>query len=146
MTRMDKMEKKPILYRKKSLDRISEPDQLTDYLHVPQPMVWLLLVAILLVLLGLFCWSCTGTVDITAHGDAVVYDGQMCVRLTDTENYELARGMQVYVDNQEVILTRIEYDPFGRTVGYATSSAPDGTYPASVVVKSEHPFCLLFGV
>ena len=64
------MEKKSILFRKKSLDRISEPDQLTDYLRVTKPMVWLVLAAILVMLLGLLFWSMTGTIDITAEGVA----------------------------------------------------------------------------
>ena len=137
---------KTVLFRKKSLDRIAEPDQLTDYLRITKPMVWLLLAAILVALSGLLCWSFAGTVEITAEGDAVVSGNQAAVMLADNAACQLHQGMKVYIDGQEVMLTEISCNAFGRPVGHAQITAPDGTYPASVVVKSAHPFRLLFGV
>ena len=45
------------IYREKSLDRISSPEQLNDYLRVTSPSVWIILAAIILLLAGLLLWS-----------------------------------------------------------------------------------------
>ena len=139
-------EQKPNLFRKKSLDRISQPDQLNDYLRVTEPMIWLLLVSILVVLGGLLVWSLVDTVDMTADGNALVSDGQAVIMLEDNEKYRLDEGMKVIIDKKETTISRIENNEFGMSVGYAKTMESDGTYPVSVIVRSAHPFELLFGV
>ncbi len=140
------MDKQPSLFRKKSLDRISEPDQLTDYLRVTKPAVWLVLAAILVLLVGLFVWSLTGNVEMTADGDAVVSDGEAMIMLEDNEKYRLAEGMKAVIADSETTITSIEVNEFGKPVGYAAAYIADGTYPASIVIRTAHPFELLFGV
>ena len=100
------MEQQPVLFRQKSLDRISEPDQLTDYLRVTKPAVWLLLAAILVLLVGLLVWSLTGNVEITADGDAVIVDGQAKIMLADNEAYQLDKGMRVILSPSALNLNR----------------------------------------
>ncbi|HAG12584.1 MAG TPA: NHLP bacteriocin system secretion protein, partial [Ruminococcus sp.] len=39
-------EQKAQVFRKKSLDRISSPEQLTDYLRVTNPGIWVVLAAV----------------------------------------------------------------------------------------------------
>lgn len=140
------MEQQPVLFRQKSLDRISEPDQLTDYLRVTKPAVWLLLAAILVLLVGLLVWSLTGNVEITADGDAVIVDGQAKIMLADNEAYQLDKGMRVMIDDHAEMITSIEANEFGKPVGYASVNQSDGTYSVSIVVRTARPFELLFGV
>ena len=140
------MEQQPVLFRQKSLDRISEPDQLTDYLRVTKPAVWLLLAAILVLLVGLLVWSLTGNVEITADGDAVIVDGQAKIMLADNEAYQLDKGMRVMIDDHAAMITSIEANEFGKPVGYASVNQSDGTYSVSIVVRTAHPFELLCGV
>ncbi|MBO4396823.1 MAG: hypothetical protein J5819_10825 [Eubacterium sp.] len=52
------------LYRKKSMDRISSPEQLDDYIRVTSPSVWLVLIAMILLLSGTLVWSIFGTVEV----------------------------------------------------------------------------------
>ena len=51
------------LFRKKSLDRVSSPEQLNDYIRVTSPSVWLVLLAIVLLLAGILIWSTFGKVE-----------------------------------------------------------------------------------
>ncbi|MCR5418705.1 MAG: hypothetical protein K6E84_07310 [Lachnospiraceae bacterium] len=51
------------LFRKKSLDRVSSPEQLNDYIRVTTPSVWLVLLALILLLVGMLIWSVFGTVQ-----------------------------------------------------------------------------------
>ena len=48
------------VFRKKTLDRISSPEQLTDYLRVTNPGIWVILAAVILLLAGVFAWSMVG--------------------------------------------------------------------------------------
>lgn len=51
------------IFRQKSMDRISSPEQLNDYIRVTTPSVWLVLIAIILLLAGMLAWSVLGTVE-----------------------------------------------------------------------------------
>ncbi|MBQ3268331.1 MAG: hypothetical protein IJH09_00260 [Clostridia bacterium] len=51
------------VFRKKSLDRVSSPEQLNDYIRVTTPSVWLVLGAIVVLLAGMLAWSVLGTVE-----------------------------------------------------------------------------------
>ena len=63
------------IFRKSSMDRISSPEQLTDYLKVTNPGIWVLLVAVIILLGGLFAWSMVGNLETVAEGVAVVENG-----------------------------------------------------------------------
>ena len=50
------------LFRKSSLDRISSPEQLNDYIRVSTPSIWLILGAILVMLVALLVWAVWGEI------------------------------------------------------------------------------------
>ena len=66
------------LFRKKSLDRISSPEQLNTYIRVATPSVWMLLTAIVVLLVGVCVWGVLGHLDTklpvvtVAEQDAVI--------------------------------------------------------------------------
>ena len=60
------------IFRKKSLERISSPESLNDYLHVTSPAVWLILTAVILLLAGMLIWSSVASIDSFATGTAQV--------------------------------------------------------------------------
>ncbi len=51
------------LFRKKSMDRISSPEELNDYIKVTSPSVWMVLLAIVVILAGVLVWGVIGSVD-----------------------------------------------------------------------------------
>jgi hypothetical protein len=53
------------VFREKSMDRVSSPEQLNDYIRVTTPSVWLVLAALLLLLVGILAWCVLGTVETT---------------------------------------------------------------------------------
>jgi len=55
------------IFRKKSLERISGPEELNDYIRVTTPSVWLVLAALVILLAGMLAWSMFGTVE--RHGE-----------------------------------------------------------------------------
>jgi hypothetical protein len=52
------------LFRKKSMDRVSSPEQLNDYIRVTSPGLWLVLAAVVILLAGMLAWSILGTVEV----------------------------------------------------------------------------------
>ena len=59
------------IFRQKSIDRVSSPEQLNDYIRVTTPTVWLVLLALVILLLGILAWSVFGTVQgVDANGTA----------------------------------------------------------------------------
>lgn len=55
------------IFREKSMERVSSPEQLNDYLKVTTPSVWLVLLALVILLAGILAWSVFGTVEATAE-------------------------------------------------------------------------------
>ena len=132
---------KQSVFRKKTLDRISSPEQLTDYLCVTNPGIWVVLAAVILLLAGLFAWSMTGTLETTAEVKVVVADKTAEVIPLGSET--LADGMPLRVAGQEFIIAFVRTDEYGRQVGTAQADLPDGTYDGTVVVDETHPIRFL---
>ena len=53
------------VFRRKSMDRVSSPEKLNDYIRVTTPTVWLVLIAVILLLAGMLAWSIFSTVEAT---------------------------------------------------------------------------------
>lgn len=51
------------IFREKSLERVSSPEELNDYIRVTTPSVWIVLIALVLLLVGMLAWSVFGTVE-----------------------------------------------------------------------------------
>ena len=59
------------IFRQKSLDRISSPEEIDNYIRVTRPSLWLALGVIILLLAALILWSVTARIEST-----MVVDGQ----------------------------------------------------------------------
>ena len=133
--------KQEAIFRKKTLERISSPEQLTDYLRVTTPGIWVILVAVILLLAGLLAWSAIGTLETTADAKVVVADHTAQVVTLGNEPVE--SGMTVRVGGQEYIVAQSGEDEYGRSFGITETDLPDGTYEGTVVVESVHPIRFL---
>lgn len=51
------------VFRKKSMDRISSPEESLDYLRVTKPAIWMILIAIVFILIAIAIWSITGRIE-----------------------------------------------------------------------------------
>ncbi|MBQ7678765.1 MAG: hypothetical protein IJT34_02835 [Butyrivibrio sp.] len=64
------MERK-MIFREKSMERVSSPEQLNDYIRVTTPSVWLILIAVLFLLAGVLVWAVFGRIQINTAGGMV---------------------------------------------------------------------------
>ena len=131
----------PAVFRKKTLDRISSPEDLTDYLKVTNPGVWVVLAAVIVLLCGIFVWSCVGTLETKEKASVIVEDHSAIVVLTDSN--VLKEGMPLRVSTAEVTIASVYSDEYGRLVGKAEIALPDGTYEGTLITDQTHPIDFL---
>ena len=129
-------QKKANVSRQKTRDRISSPDQLTDYLRVTNPGIWVLLASIVLFLAGVFVWFTIGTLESTAAVKVSVAGQQATV--IPREAAVLTEGMPLRVASDEYTLDNVGTDEYGRSFGNAVVKLPDGVYDGIVVTAQTH--------
>lgn len=124
------------LFRKETMDRISSPEDLTDYLKVTNPGIWIVLAAVIVLLGGIFACSCAGTLETTSKATVVV-SGHTAVVVTK-DNADISQGMILRVSNENVNIASVRTDEYGRPVGLAEVNLPDGSYEGIVVTEQTH--------
>ena len=55
------------IFRKKSLDHISSPEEIDDYIKVTKPGMWLVLAAIVLMLTAVIIWGIVGEIEVNGE-------------------------------------------------------------------------------
>lgn len=83
------------IFRKKSLERISSPDQLDDYLKVSSPSVWVVLAALILALAAAGAWCFFGSMPTTVSSVGIHQEAGTVCFVTAEEGYSIEPGMQV---------------------------------------------------
>ena len=127
------------LFRKKAMNRISSPEDLTGYLRVTSPGMWIILAAVIVLLAGLFAWSTVGTLETTVDATAIVQDHTAQIVASGQGADELEAGMPLRIASQEFVIASVDYDEYGRATAYAELPLPDGSYDATIVVEQTRP-------
>ncbi len=63
MSESEKKQENSGIYREKAIQRVSEPENLNDYIRVVSPSVWIVMAAMIALLLGILGWAIFGSVD-----------------------------------------------------------------------------------
>ena len=147
------------LFRQKSIEQVSSPEQLNDYIRVSNPGVWMILTAVIILLTGVCIWGVFGHLDTTV-GCVCISDGSRnVVYIKEAQIASVTEGMCVTVGGQEYEIKAIGTEPVsvggdfseyamhignlknGEWVYEATLDAvlPDGVYEAEIVVESVNP-------
>ena len=135
------MEEREQIFRKKTVDRISSPEQMTDYLRVTNPGIWAVLAAVLLLMAGLLAWSAVGTLETSAAAKIVV-EGHTA-QIVPTGAGEVSEGMPLRIAGQEFTVASVAVDEYGRAFGIAEVPLPDGVYDGEVVTEQIRPIDFL---
>jgi len=129
------------VFRKETLERISSPEQLTDYLRITNPGVWVILTAVILLLAGLFAWSMIGTLETTASVKVIVTNDN--AQIVPVDAAIITEGMIFRVNSEEYSVALADNDDLGRYYGLASVDLPDGVYDGTIVVDQVHPIDFL---
>ena len=132
------------LFRKKSLERISSPEQLDDYLKVSTPSLWLILFAVVSLLVGIFVWASVETLETKIDAVGSVKDKTMEIVLTGADGEKIASGMDVIIGTNNTTIEAISHDDLGRYIAICQSDLPDGNYRLQIVIERVHPISFLF--
>lgn len=147
------------LFRKKSLERISSPEQLNDYIRVSTPSVWMLLAAIVVLLVGVCIWGVFGHMDTTLTAVALAQENTLTAYVREADAAKVVSGAKVTVGGTEGTVLASSNGPvqvddaftdYMRHVGglqegewvYAftlDAACPDGVYAAQIVIDSVSP-------
>ena len=149
------------LYRRKSLDRISSPEELHDYMRVTSPRLWMILAAIIALLVGFLVYTSTATLEnvmpIKVELENYEWendDGQVekqtyvncTLPISDLE--VIQPGMTVRIAGQQGTINSFYTDEDRVGLLFDMESEylglPDGTYDAELVLESTTPISFLW--
>ena len=151
------------LFRKKSLERISSPEELHDYMRVTSPRLWMLLGAITALLVGFIVYASTATMENTMPIKVKVSQYELETNAAGEVEYmtaieaHLPHTMKDQVDsNMMVRIGRIEakiaYVGVGENETIFLNIDPgmdyvpleEGEYDAELVLESTMPISFLW--
>lgn len=147
------------IFRKKSIERISSPEQLNDYVRVSNPGVWMVLAAIVIILAGVCVWGIFGRLDTKINTVGVCKNGTLTCYVSDEKIGSVSVGMKLSVDGAEYEITSVsdtptavgaDFDPYAMYIGgleqgqwvcevTARTGLADGTYSAAIITESVSP-------
>lgn len=99
------------IFRKTSLDRVSNPEQLNDYIRVTNPGVWMIMCAVILLLTGVCVWGVYGRLDTTVPVGAVTTNDQTICYIKEADLDSLETGMQVKIGEATYQISSISRQP-----------------------------------
>ncbi len=132
------------LFRKKSLERISSPEQLHDYMRVTNPSVWMILAAVMILLAGLLIGSAIGTIELTIPAEWTVKDGEAAAAIFSEHAEEVRLGMPARVNGKMFTVESIGESVGELTTVTASVSLPDGVYDGVIITGSIRPIDFLW--
>ena len=152
------------LFRQKSLDKVSSPEQMNDYIRVTDPGVWLVLGAVIALLAGVLIWSVLGRLETTVAAAAVAgADGGVVCYIEEDDLEAVREGQTVRIGGEEHALGEVAsrpvpvdetFDTYTLHVGgletgqwvypvQVDASLEEGIYEAEIVVDSVSPISFL---
>ena len=155
------------LFRKKSMERISSPEELHDYMRVTSPRLWMILGAVLALLAGFIVYASTATMentmdiklDIYADQDYEEIDGKwqatgemisICSSQLPASCKDIVKvGMVVRLGEEQGRITLIGEDETENITLFIRMDKnyiplPDGIYDAQLVLESTTPISFLW--
>ena len=152
------------LFREKSVERISSPEDLNDYVRVANPGVWMILIAITALLIGVCVWAFRGQLQTTVNAVIITDNGHTDCFVSDANMAKVAEGMTVRCGDDEYRIVSISSEPIYASEvlsEYAQHvsgikdgewihaialdrTSPDGTYAAEILTESIKPIKFIF--
>ena len=152
------------MFRKESIERISSPEQLTDYIHVTSPAGWMLLGAIIVLLAGICVWGIFGRLDTALTVAAQSRDGAVVLYVKEADIGKVETGLPVRIGENEYRITGWPQVPaeltdeaaaYAMHIGglesgewvytvYIDATLPEGIYTAEIIVDQVAPLAFVW--
>ncbi len=99
------------IFRQKSMDAVTSPEQLNDYLRVTSPGVWAVLTAVLALLTGVCVWGIFGRLETVIPAVAVSANGRTVCYVAESRYGDVETGMTVRIDGEEFLIRSVAEQP-----------------------------------
>ena len=86
------------IFRKASMEKISSPEQLNDYIRISRPGIWIALAAAFVLLASVFIWSVTGSLSVSVSAAGIARGGFLVCYLPPEEAEKLSEGMTAEIE------------------------------------------------
>ena len=136
------------LFRQKSIERISSPEQLQDYMRVTNPGIWMVLAAVIALLVGLMVSSALATLESSVAAQGESYgDDVIFATLPLAQKDVVEPGMAVRVAGKDAHVDFIFQDNETLSVVIALDDPedvlPEGIYDVEIVTEKISPISFL---
>ncbi len=152
------------IFREKSLERVSSPEQLNEYIRVTTPGIWITLSAVIVLLVGFAVWGVVGSLETKLPTVAVSEGGTAVCYVKEAEIDGVGQSDIVRIGNKEYTVKEIAAEPvavddsfteYALRVGGLSEgewvypmtlneTLPDGVYEVSIVTERVSPVSFLF--
>ena len=132
------------IFREKSVNKISSPEELNDYLRVTNPGIWTILAAVIALLAGFLVWASIGTLETKAEAAVAVEQNKAVAIVTGNKAERIAEGMILKIEDNEYVVESVGLDEYGRAIAFAQVDLPAGTYGGEVIIERITPIRFLF--
>lgn len=151
------------LFRKKSMKKISSPEQLNDYIRVSNPGVWMILSCIIILLIGMCVWSIFGRFETVLEVSAISKDGKIVCYVKEESISDITKDMTVRIKDMEYPIKSISVSPIQVTDNFEAyalyignlqtgewvyevivdAGLENGIYKAEIITESMAPMSFL---
>ena len=149
------------LFREKSLERVSSPEQLNDYIRVTNPSVWLALAAVVFLLMGICVWGVLGQLDTVLTVGAITKGDRTVCYVKESDIESVSSDLKVLINEESYEISHVSVQPIqidttfpeylthlgGITEGQwvymvvldGTAGTDGGIYEAQIITESISP-------
>lgn len=152
------------IFRDKSIERISSPDQLNDYIRLSNPGVWFILASILVILAGACIFGIFGHIDSSVPAVGIATNGSMVCLVKKEYGDRFTDNMKLKIDDTEYNVALRDSkpvtvwdttDPYALFLGNmqpgewvyeidVDGTFTDGSYEATLITEKVTPLSFIF--
>ena len=152
------------IFREKSIERISSPDKLNDYIRLSNPGVWFILAAVTVILAGACIFGIFGHIDSSVPAVGIAKNGRMVCLVKKEYGDRFNENMKLKIDKEEYsasvrspkpVTVWDTTDPYALFIGNmqpgewvyeidVDGTFTDGAYEASLITEKVSPLSFLF--
>lgn len=157
------------LFRQKSLEKATNPENLDQYLTVTSPATWMIMLLLLVSLAGILCWSVFGKIHSYVNTAVLVSESEAVIYIKEDRINQIKAGQDIIINdmpsgeiespgetpvaaskdtiNEYIMHLADIYEGswvYEARVKLSQDLAP-GVYPASIVIEELSPIKFIMG-
>jgi len=101
-------EQQKTIFREKSVDRVSSPEQLDKYIKTTNPSLWIIFAAIIVFLAGVIAWGVFGNLKTNSSTGFVVENGKAYCYIKESDYEKLVDDSYFEINGNKYEITKVE--------------------------------------